>query len=135
MKQSDVENAIKARIFDADLGWPIAWPNQDFPAPSALPRLEVNIDRNGSDDRTLTGDAYHPTFGLIRVLVIVQRGTSTDAANDMADDVAALFVRNTRMYPDGGTVIITAPADQRAGFIDGANYAIPVVVPYRAEPI
>ena len=134
MNEADIENAIKAHIGTGGLVWPIAWPNQDVPGIAPLPRLSVAIDRNDRFDVSL-GSGVPVSRGFVRVLVTVTIGTSTQAANAKADAVAALFPKALRIAVAGGNIVITDAASIRAGFRDGSEWVIPVIAPYRAEPL
>lgn len=133
MNEADIENAIKARIAGASLSWPIAWPNQDMPAPSPLPRLHVALDRVERTTPTL-GPETTLSRGLVRVLCIVRAGTSTKAVNEKAFQVAQLFQKADILAISNGRVICTDAADIRAGFRDGDEWVVPVIAKYTAIP-
>ncbi|MGL5737232.1 MAG: phage tail terminator-like protein [Beijerinckiaceae bacterium] len=132
--ETDIENAIKARIGTASLVWPIAWPNQDMPEPKPIPRIEVYIDRNGRSSVALSGGGA-VSFGFVRVLVVDHKGASTADANAKADAVAALFPMALRIAVPNGNIVMTNEASIRSGFRDGSQWVIPVIAPYRAEPL
>ena len=134
MNEADIENAIKSRIGTGGLTWPITWPNQDVAGIAPLPRLAVAIDRNDRFDVSL-GSGIPVSRGFVRVLVIVEKGTSTQDANAKADAVAALFPKALRIGVTDGNIVITDAASIRAGFRDGSEWVIPVIAPYRAEPL
>jgi hypothetical protein len=133
MKEYDIENTIKARIFNAGLDWVIVWPNQNAASPAALQRLEVSIDRNGRTNPGLSAGAVL-SDGFVRILVIVPVGGSTGDANKKADQVAALFPKAATLPFFGGRVIFSDAADVRAGFRDGAMWVVPVIAKYTAIP-
>lgn len=132
MNIADIENAIKARVDGGSLGWPIAWPNQDLPDPAPQPRIELTVDRNTDDDAPLAGSLVR-SEGFIRALCIVAKGTSTEAVNEKAQDVRDLFPKALRLPVTGGYVTITNVANVAAGFRDGSDWVVPVIIPYRAE--
>ena len=125
MTETDIENALKARVGTAGLGWAIAFPNQDVPAPSPQPRIEVFVDR--VDRRSPT---YKATLvisrGILRLLCIVRVGTSTSTVNGKADQIAALFPKALSLPITGGRIIFTDSADIRAGFRVGGEWVVPV---------
>lgn len=129
MSEALIESAIKARLAGGGLAWNIAWPNQDVPAPAPLPRIEVNIAR--VSNRSLsTIQLPRQSIGLVRVLVIVKRGTSTATANSKADEVAALMQKGERVTYANGQAIFTDNADIREGFSSGAEWVVPVIGKY-----
>lgn len=134
MNVADIENALKAHIEGAAFAWPIAWPNQDMPDTAPQPRLEVTVDRNTDDDAPLSGGLVR-SQGFVRVLCIVKKGTSTSGVNGMAQCVRDLFPKALRLPVTGGHVTISNVANVAAGFRDGPDWVVPVIVPYIAEAI
>ena len=132
MTIDDIEMAIKAHVGNGLLAWPIAWPNQDVPDPAPQPRIELTVDRNTDDDAPLSGGLIR-SEGFIRALCIVQKGTSTSAVNVKAQEVRDLFPKALRLPVSGGYVKITNAANVAAGFRDGSDWVVPVIIPYRAE--
>lgn len=132
MNVTDISNALKARVGNAGLVWPIAWPNQDVPSPAPQPRIELTIDRNTDDDAPLSGGLIR-SDGFIRALCIVQKGTSTDAVETKAQELRDLLPKALRLPVSGGYVTITNVARVAAGFRDGSDWVVPVIIPYRAE--
>jgi Bacteriophage related domain of unknown function len=133
MTEAEIASLIKQRVAQGGLSWPRAYQNEDVPVPAPVPRLVVNIDRNGRNDVALAGgDAV--SIGFLRVLVVVAKGLSTADADAKADQVAALFPKATRVAGADGVIVFTDAASIRAGFRDGSEWVIPVIAPYRAQP-
>lgn len=132
--ETNIENAIKAHIGSSSLVWPIAWPNQDMPDPKPIPRIEVYIDRNDRVDVSLSGGEA-VSRGFVRILVVDQRGVSTGNANAKSDAIASLFPKALRIGIADGNIVLTDAASIRSGFRDGSQWVIPVIAPYRAEPL
>jgi hypothetical protein len=132
IRQVDIEDAMKTHIAGGGLIWPIAWPNIEMPDPPPVPRIEVYIDRNGTEDDAISGGAPY-SLGILRMIVVTETGISTGTGNAKADAIAALFPKGLRLNITKGRVVFTGPASIRAGFITGQKWAIPVTVPYRAE--
>ena len=133
--EAAIEDALKSVLGSAALGYPVAWPNQDMPEPKPVPRLEFNLDRAATTNDDLAGgSAAAVSVGLVRVLVVVAKGVSTGAGNDLAGDVAALYPMGLRVPFTGGVAVMTGAPSIRAGFRNGSEWVIPVVTPYRAQP-
>lgn len=132
MKTKDISNAIKARVDAGGLVWPVAWPNQDVPDPAPQPRIELTIDRNTDTSAPLQGGLVR-SEGFIRALCIVAKGTSTSTVEDKAEELRDLFPKALRLPVTGGNVTITDVGNIAAGFRDGSDWVVPVIIPYRAE--
>lgn len=135
MNEAVIENAFKAYFNAAGLGWDIAWPNIDVPAPSPQPRLEFNLDRVQRLTPTQNPDSIR-SQGLVRVLAIVKAGTGTTAVNSKAQEVADLFGKGVSVDVTvaNARVIIRKAADIRAGFRDGTEWAVPIIASYEVIP-
>lgn len=128
--EADIESALKARIAAASLGRLIAWPNQDFD--SAPPFVTVQIVRIERTDDTLNGEGTI-SRGRLLVTLVDKPGTSTKAANTLADTVAALFSYGLRIAVTGGQIVIIKPADVREGIRDGSEWRTPIIIDYQAS--
>lgn len=75
-------------------------------------------------------------IGSYAATVVVDEGTNTRAAKAYADQVIALFPNGLRLPFAGGFVTIggqgTTATERRPGFNAGAEYRVPVIIPYTA---
>lgn len=128
--ETDIETAIKATIDGAGLSWPIAWPNQEFNGDK--PYITVSMVRVSRRDDTLNGEN---TISLGRVIgtIVVRKGSSTRAANQKADQFAALFPMGKTIAVPGGQIVFTKPADIQEGFPQDADWRVPVIAQYEAS--
>ena len=133
MTEAEIETVIRQHVALGGLAWPRVYQNEDVLIPAPVPRLMINIDRNGRNDVALVG-GDPVAIGFVRVLVVVAKGTFTATANAKADAVAALLPKGLRLVGVGGVIVFTDAASIRAGFRDGPEWVIPVIAPYRAQP-
>jgi hypothetical protein len=123
------ELALKARLA-AIPGIPKTWPNQDFDpkAPGNVPYIACTIVRAGTSDDTL--DSVAPiVVGRLIATVVVLRGSGEGRANDIAEQVAALFPMGAQITAPGFVTDVIQPPHIREGMSDGAYWRVPVSVP------
>jgi len=131
MNEADIENAIKARLAGGGLTWPIAWPNQN--APGTVPFIALDIVSTGRTDAALAGGA-EIAEGFVMAKVVVQEGTSTDAANRKAQAIADLFPKGLRLaVTGGGEITITKPSEPIQGFNANQKWHKPVRITFMAS--
>lgn len=132
MTRRAITTALTDRLLPVPL--PKAWPNQDFDpkATGNLPYLAVDFIRAGTSDDTLDAEAPIQTGRLI-VTVVSARGQSTGAADDYADQVAALFPMGDRIAAGSLTITIMQPPHIREGMTDGTYWRVPVIIPFQAS--
>ncbi|AZV00275.1 phage tail terminator-like protein [Paracoccus kondratievae] len=132
------EAALKARLATL-AGIPKAWPNQDFDLPPvpgdaaaryAWAYLACEIIRTGTSDTTLNAEAPVVTGRLIATAVTL-KGTGEARANEIAEQVAALFPMGERIAVSGFVTQITQPPHIREGMGDGAYWRVPVSIPFQ----
>lgn len=131
MNQTDIENAMMARLGNAGLGISIAWPNVDFD--DSRPYLDVSFAGGDRIGGSLKGNEIERASGIMQVAVATDLGIGTDTAKGWADQVAALYPEGTRISITGGTVLIPSPPSIRAGLIAGAEWRVPVLIAYTAS--
>lgn len=125
------EAALKARLATLT-DTPKAWPNQAFdPAqPGNVPYIACTIVRAGTSDDTL--DAESPIVaGRLIASVVVKSGTGETKANEIAEQIAALFPMGERIEAPGATTEVMQPPHIREGMPDGAYWRVPVSVPFQ----
>lgn len=125
MTASATHAAIKARIealaFSPAI--PIAWPNKDY-TPTGERFLQVAIVPAPAQRMTI--DALHRRAGSIVITVASKPNNGSGEGDGLADAVAAHFPADLRF----SGIRITASPSIREGFIDGAFWRTPVVIPF-----
>lgn len=123
--------ALKARLATLS-GVPKAWPNIDFDpaAPGNLPYIACTIVRAGTSDDTLNAEAPIVTGRLI-ASVVAAKGSGEARADEIAEQVAALFPMGLRIPLGNIRLIITQPPHIRDGMTDGAYWRVPVAIPFQ----
>lgn len=128
-----VENTLAAELATASLGYPIAWPNQDFDE-SAKPYLAVQMIQAGNVRLGPAQGGTHEYSGIFQITVVTDRGRASGEANGIADQIAAVFVSGTRFTFSGGYVDIMKDAEVVGpGFAEGSGWRLPVSIAYRAR--
>lgn len=125
----DPELALKARLATLP-GIPKAWPNQDFDpkAPGNVPYIACTIIRAGTSDDTL--DTAAPIVaGRLIATVVGLKGSGEGSANEIAEQIAALFPMGAQITAPGFVVDVMQPPHIREGMSDGAYWRVPVSVP------
>lgn len=130
MNKNAITAGIKAIVDAADI-LPMAWPNVTPPSASTYAEFAfVAARREGG---TLPGNEILREVGAFQITVAVPEGTGTKAAEDYADQFAALFVESYRFNITGGRIAITKPADIREGFYAEGEWRVPVIFNYMAN--
>lgn len=134
MKKSDITAGLKAHLAGGGLGHPGRWPNVGGDGlPPARPYFEVNFASALREGSAIAGGGLVER-GRMSVAIVVEVDTGTAEAEDLADDVAALFVHGQVIPITGGNIHITGPCDINPGFRDGPDWRVPVTVKYSALP-
>ncbi len=130
--KSAPDAALKTRLA-ALSGIPKAWPNIDFDptAPGNLPYIACEIVRAGTTDATLDAEAPIVTGRLI-ASVVVAKGTGDTRADEIAEQVAALFPMGLNIPASYIIdIIVTQPPHIREGMTDGTYWRVPVSIPFQ----
>lgn len=131
MKRKDINNALKARLATGGTGLNGTWPNVDPQGPVTRPFFEVQFPAQNRNGEFLSADVTRET-GRIAVVIVTEAGGGEDAANDYAEAVSDLFAQALRLPLTGGEITIEQPADIRAGFRDGPDWRVPVIIQFSA---
>lgn len=134
----DVAEGIKARLENANLGYDIAFPNVDYPAPGQTkqwPRLRVEWAASNNRNQFIKGDAAEFQQGRVSIAVITEQGKGETVPNQIAAQVKALFPDNLSIPMPSCVIRITDPCDVIGGYRDGPNWRVPVMVKYEARAI
>ena len=130
MKKSDISKALGRRISDVNLGYPLAWENKNFG--DKRPFLVFELVPISSQDNTLAG-GFEIHRGFMQISVVAELNKFSNDADDIADEVAALFPKALKIPITGGTITIIAPAFIGQGYRDGSDWRVPVRVDYEAS--
>lgn len=130
MSHAALENALKKQLYDAALGYPIAWPNQTL-AESAKPYLAVQHFRGAANRRGPKGTDGHDHLGIFQVTVVVDQNSSTGTAHGIADAIAAAFPPASRLTFTGGYIDLQS-VETGPGIPDDGSWRVPVSIEYRA---
>lgn len=134
MNENDIERVIEARLHEADIGLPSAWPNAT--AVGVLPRLEVSyFGGDATDDALSGGGAIEKITVGVNITVVVKEGGSehTDEANRIAGLVKALYPGGLRLPIEGGHVLVRGQTSIRKGFTGDGGWRTPVVLQLLAQ--
>lgn len=131
MNTSDIRNAMKA-VIDAAAILPAAHENGGT---AERPYLDVMTATARRETFSIAGGAADREIGSLAVIIVVDEGTYTSAANGYADQIAALFPMALRIPFTGGVLTISGPPDVRPGFNAAAEYRLPVMIPYIATAV
>ena len=127
IRQTDIAEAFNAHLAGMPGRPATIWENQE--AEPTPPYLVVEHIRTPPSRYTL--DGLHEYIGRMQVAVVVASGTSTAAANDMAEAVVTRFAPDTSIPFGGGEIRILEQPWIPDGLQDGARYRLPVQIRYR----
>lgn len=131
--EADVSQALGEHLAGMTDCPPIAWENRDFTP--ERPYLVVQMVRVSRRSPDLNGSGGTYARGYMQVTVVSDVDVWANAAERLADAIAARFPKALRLTAAGGKVTITDAADVKQGFRDGPNWRLAVQVPYSAvEP-
>lgn len=123
--ETDIINAFFNTLDVANVA-PGAWPNVPYEGSTpyvrfhALPAGVESIGLSGIDHRV----------GVVQVDCVVDAGVGIIEASILADQIIALFPRNTRLVSGSTTVLINKASAMGPGMQEPDHYFIPVTIPY-----
>lgn len=127
MTAATTHAAIKARIEALAATFspviPVAWPNKDY-SPDGNRYMQVAIIP--APTQRMTIDALHRRAGSVVITVASRVNNGSGEGDGLADAVAAFFPADLRF----SGIRITASPSIREGFLDGAYWRTPVVIPF-----
>lgn len=132
MSQTGLEIALKKHLNDAALGYDVAWPNQ-YLNDTDEPFLVIQMLRGDVIRLGTNGADAHFYTGIFQVTVMTQFGKSTRIANEISDQVVALFPAGLRIGLTSGYCDIVRNPVVQAGYKDDGHWRTPVDVNYRAK--
>lgn len=124
--------ALKSRAETAAtlVGLPVAWPNENFTAPSSG-YLRVRQVPNTPLRPFLGSDAPHERLGVLQIMVLAPRNQNAAVAQEMAGKIAAHFPADHAMFYDD--VMVKVRQAPRVGEVvpEGTYAEVAVEVQYR----
>ena len=130
MTLAEIEDAVGQHLAAMPQCPPIAWPDQSIEAPR--PVIEFRHIPASVTDETLAGERAI-WRGQFLLTVMTRRGGLAKDARAIAANIAARFPQALRLSAGDGVVLIRKPAEPRAGFPDGSDWRLPVVIDYQTE--
>lgn len=108
----------------------IAWQNKDVDP--ERPFLAADHVPGSRTDPTLDGNG-ETVLGQFMVYVVVERGTFTKTANNLADLVMQRFKYMTLIPLTNGGILIVKPPEVLPGYRDGPDWRTPVRIDYEIQ--
>lgn len=134
MTRTEIVALLSGPLEAAGLGVPVAWPNVG--SDSSSPRIDVDWSDPDRSDITVALDAPMERGRLILTAVVGESEDDGDAnGNALADALAALYPAGLRLMGSETLVTLNQPAIIRAGYRDGPEWRVGVVIPYLATPL
>lgn len=129
MTAAAIGAALKARLGTLSFApaIPIAWPNKDF-TPTGDRFLQATIVR--APNQRVTIRAQHRRSGSLVVTVASRVNNGSGEGDGLADAVAAHFPADLMLAAGANRLRITEDPSIRDGFLDGAFWRTPVVIPF-----
>lgn len=121
--------ARKLEAIAAVLGVPVAWQNVSFEPPLTGIYLEEAFLPAENEDVFVQGTAA-VRRGVYQVTVIYPLGKGGQAAQALADNIAAAFPNNAVIDPNNPALFVNGFADVFSGISDDTAYRVPVSIPY-----
>lgn len=131
MKKNDITDAMKARLSTGGIGLSGIWPNVDPQGATTRPYFEVEFVASSRSGEALDGSVTREA-GTMSVTVVVEEGGGESVANDIADDIVALFPQSLHIPITGGDIAIQQQAEIRIGVRDSPDWRVPVIIRYVA---
>lgn len=122
---NDIVQAFSERLRDANLGYPIAWPNAPFDSPNTGEWLEVIHQPNSNIDVSLASQSVIRR-GLFTVIISDRKGTGTFRVNNIASQIAALFPKVTPL----SSARVTRVPEAGEPKVNGGIIELPLTVAY-----
>jgi hypothetical protein len=133
MNPKFIKSALKARLAEGSTLVGV-WPNVDPQEEMVRPYFEVDfaaVDRTGP---AIKGTSVREV-GRMSVVMVVESGTSEDDVSDYAYALGQLFNQGHRISTVDSMITIQEPPDFRAGFRDGPDFRLPVIIRYTATNV
>jgi len=129
MTAAAIGAALKARLGTLSFSpaIPVAWPNKDF-TPTGDRFLQATIAH--APNQRVTIRAQHRRSGSLVVTVASRPNNGSGEGDGLADAVAAHFPADLMLAAGANRLRITEDPSIRDGFLDGAFWRTPVVIPF-----
>lgn len=126
---SEIEKALRDYLIGMPNVPPICWPNRDMHQVRPVLIFDHSVTSrigNGMDGVAIVQE------GFIQVTALVKSGEFATEANSIADQVISRFAPKTKLaLESGGYVMIQSTRVSGAGYNDGPDFRLPVVITYR----
>ena len=129
MRRSAIVEAMRGPFYAADITEPGTWPN--VPDPGSVPRVEVAWADPDRTSPTLDRTAAVIERGRLILTAVGPPDDGEDETNARADALAEAYPADSRLTGVGCLIVIGLPL-VRAGYRDGPEWRVPVVIPYVA---
>jgi hypothetical protein len=132
MTTAAIGAALKARLgtFAFTPAVPIAWPNKDFTPPTGAEARYLRVDFVRAPNERLTIKGRHRRSGSVVVTVASRANNGSGEGDGLADAVATHFPVDLILQAGTERLRITAEPSIRDGFLDGAFWRTPVIIPW-----
>lgn len=125
-------NDVKAKLEAANLGYPIAWPNEKFDRPQAPSTwLHVEITSSVLVPIELGADVWQEE-GTAYITVLVPKGSGSDTARTIAKTIANLF---RGLGPEDVVYLGAAIGNGSIAGADGVYWPLTVAVDWRYQDL
>ncbi len=113
----------------------IAYEDRPFTAPAdGSAYLKAYLLPGNTDSEDLAGE--HKSYrGIFQISVITKSGIGRGPAEQIADELAALFPNNLRLTKNSFTVFVRSPTSNAPSIQSDTTSALPVSFEYRADTI
>jgi len=132
MTAAAIGAALKARLGTLSFSpaIPIAWPNKDFTPPTDDNARFLQATIVPAPNQRVTIRAQHRRSGSLVVTVASRPNNGSGEGDGLADAVAAHFPADLMLAAGANRLRITEDPSIRDGFLDGAFWRTPVVIPF-----
>lgn len=110
----------------------IAYQNVPFTPNNGETYLRAFLMPAGTDSNDLAG-AHRLYTGVFQVTIVTPTGNGPSGAETIADELAALYPLNDRLFRDGITALIMTPVEPGPELIEDTAFALPASFQYRAD--
>lgn len=110
MSDVNIRAGLLQGVIDANVGYPIKWPNKSFETPANSPWVRATILSAGDDPVTLGSGGYNERTGLMQIDIFTPKNSGDLTATAATDTVKAIFKTGAKLTHNGQTVRINSAA-------------------------
>lgn len=126
--RSAIENAFGNRLADANLA-AVVWPNKSKNLPDK-PYIPFDHVPTENENIALNGNGGEIERGYFTVTVVAELNKFSNAANDIADQVAELFPKALELDVGDRKLRIARRPKPLKGYRDGSDWRVPTRIDY-----